>query len=47
MPAVRTIVRDAARTNYKLSSIVLGITRSLPFQNRRTARAAPLVATVH
>jgi hypothetical protein len=41
MPAVRAIVRDAARTNYKLSSIVLGITRSLPFQNRRTAQAPP------
>jgi hypothetical protein len=34
MPAVRTIVRDAARDNYRFSSIVLGIVRSVPFQMR-------------
>jgi len=32
MPAVRTVVRDATPTNYRLSSIVLGIVRSVPFQ---------------
>jgi hypothetical protein len=37
MPAVRAIVRDAEKSNYKLSAIILGITKSLPFQNRRTA----------
>ncbi|MNC85396.1 hypothetical protein D3C83_09920 [compost metagenome] len=37
MPAVRTIVRDARRENYRLSSIVLGIVRSLPFQKRIAA----------
>jgi hypothetical protein len=37
MPAVRAIVREAERNNYKLSAIVLAITKSLPFQNRRTA----------
>jgi hypothetical protein len=37
MPAVRTIVHDAARGNYKLSAVILGITKSLPFQMRRTA----------
>jgi hypothetical protein len=36
MPQVRRIVRDAAKDNYKFSSIVLGITRSTPF---RTATA--------
>jgi hypothetical protein len=39
MPAVRKIVRDAARSNYKLSAVIQGITRSLPFQMRRTAPA--------
>src|SRR5207245_1601668 len=32
MPAVRKIVRDATATNYRWSSLVLGIVRSLPFQ---------------
>jgi mono/diheme cytochrome c family protein len=32
MPAVRRIVREAARDNYRFSSIVLGIVRSAPFQ---------------
>jgi hypothetical protein len=34
MPAVRAIVRDARRDNYRFSSIVLGIVRSAPFQMR-------------
>ena len=34
MPAVRAIVRDARRDNYRFSSIVLGIVRSVPFQMR-------------
>jgi Protein of unknown function (DUF1585)/Protein of unknown function (DUF1588) len=34
MPAVRSIVRDAAKTNYRFSSLVLGIARSQPFQMR-------------
>jgi hypothetical protein len=33
-PAVRTIVRDARRDDYRLSSLVLGIVRSVPFQMR-------------
>jgi hypothetical protein len=37
MPAVRTIVRDARRDNYRFSSIVLGIVRSAPFQMRSVA----------
>jgi mono/diheme cytochrome c family protein len=32
MPAVRKIVRDARATNYRFSSIVLGVARSVPFQ---------------
>ncbi|MBM3820706.1 MAG: DUF1592 domain-containing protein [Acidimicrobiia bacterium] len=36
MPTVRAIVRDAARDNYRFSSIVLGIVKSAPF---RTAKA--------
>jgi hypothetical protein len=45
MPLVRSIVRDAARDNYRFSSIVLGIVRSAPFQmntkeDRQTTRAA-------
>jgi len=32
MPAVRAIVRDAAHNDYRLSSIVLGIVKSTPFQ---------------
>ena len=35
MPAVRKITRDAARQNYRASSVVLGIVNSLPFQMRR------------
>ncbi len=34
MPAVRTIVRDAARNNYRFSAIVMGIVRSTPFRMR-------------
>jgi mono/diheme cytochrome c family protein len=33
-PAVRTIVRDARRDDYRFSSLVLGIVRSVPFQMR-------------
>jgi mono/diheme cytochrome c family protein len=36
MPSVRAIVRDAARTNYRFSSIVMGIVNSTPFQKRVT-----------
>lgn len=35
MPAVRAIVRDAAPGNYRWSSLILGIVRSVPFQMRR------------
>jgi hypothetical protein len=34
MPAIRAITRDAGRTDYRFSSIVLGIVNSQPFQMR-------------
>ena len=37
MPAVRQIVRDAARDNYRFSSIVMGIVNSMPFRMRKTS----------
>jgi len=48
MPTVRGIVRDASRTNYRWSAIVLGIVRSVPFQMRSTplsASASPGIRT--
>ena len=33
-PAVRKIVRDSAANDYKFSSLVLGVTKSAPFQMR-------------
>jgi mono/diheme cytochrome c family protein len=35
MPVVRAIVRDAARNDYRFSSIVLGVVNSTPFQMRK------------
>jgi mono/diheme cytochrome c family protein len=37
MPAVRRIVGDASRSGYRLSSLVLGIASSAPFQMRAAA----------
>jgi hypothetical protein len=37
MPAIRAIVRAAARDNYRFSSIVMGIVKSAPFQMRKAA----------
>ena len=39
LPAIRTIVRDAAQRNYALSSVIRGIAKSVPFQMRRSADA--------
>jgi Protein of unknown function (DUF1592)/Protein of unknown function (DUF1588)/Protein of unknown function (DUF1587)/Protein of unknown function (DUF1585)/Protein of unknown function (DUF1595)/Cytochrome C oxidase, cbb3-type, subunit III len=36
MPSVRAIVRGTAQTNYRFSSIVMGIVNSTPFQKRVT-----------
>jgi hypothetical protein len=38
MPAVRSIVRGAARNNYRFSAIVMGIVRSVPFQMRMASQ---------
>ncbi len=48
LPAIRRIVREAAPSRYKLSSLILGITKSTPFQMRRSAdgRQRPRVAAV-
>ena len=35
-PAIRAIVREAAAGDYRWSSLILGIARSLPFQMRRS-----------
>jgi hypothetical protein len=35
MPYVRAILKEAARTDYRFSSLVLGIVKSVPFQMRR------------
>lgn len=36
-PAIRKIVRDAAASDYRFSSVILGIVQSVPFQYRQTA----------
>ena len=49
MPSIRKIVRDAAKDNYKFSSIVLGIVKSPNFQTQRVPEASKTtdkVATV-
>jgi hypothetical protein len=35
MPAVRKILRDAKAADFRWSSIILGVVRSVPFQMRR------------
>jgi len=46
MPAVRRVVREAARTDYRFDDIVLGIVRSIQFQQkaRFSTSQAPTVA---
>jgi hypothetical protein len=34
MPAVRAIVREAKKDNYRFSSLILGVVKSTPFQMR-------------
>jgi hypothetical protein len=43
MPSVRKVVRDAAKEDYRFSSLVLGIAKSDPFQKRKVP-AAPVAA---
>jgi hypothetical protein len=41
MPVVRRIVKKSAQNDYKLSSIVMGIVESAPFQMRTKLEAGP------
>jgi hypothetical protein len=43
---VRSILRNAAKDDYRLSSIVLGIVDSLPFQMRTKSGASNALSTV-
>ena len=49
MPVVRSVLKGAARDNYAMHSIVLGIVQSAPFQMRtklgNTVTAVPAVQT--
>jgi mono/diheme cytochrome c family protein len=45
MPTVRQIVRDAARDNYRFSSLVMGVVKSAPFQMRKVPEAQPVSTT--
>ncbi|HET9215948.1 MAG TPA: DUF1592 domain-containing protein, partial [Terriglobia bacterium] len=38
MPAIRKIIRDSAKTDFRLSSLVLGVVKSEPFQMRTKDR---------
>ncbi len=40
MPVVRNIDRDAAKNNYRMSQVVLGIVKSMPFQMRKAEEPA-------
>jgi mono/diheme cytochrome c family protein len=40
MPTIRKIVHDAAKDNYRFSSIVVGIAKSSPFQMRRIEKVS-------
>ena len=40
MSVVRAIDRDAAKSNYKMSNVILGIVKSLPFQMRKAEEPA-------
>jgi hypothetical protein len=40
MPAVRAVARESARRDYRLSSLIVGIVNSLPFQMRSIAPSA-------
>jgi hypothetical protein len=44
-PAVRQLVRDVARNDYRWSALVLGIVQSAPFQMRRAGEVPPAQAT--
>ena len=39
MPVVREIVRDAGRQDYRFSTLLMGIVRSVPFQMRKSGKS--------
>ncbi|HSP68344.1 MAG TPA: DUF1592 domain-containing protein [Bryobacteraceae bacterium] len=41
MPALRGVVREAAQNNYRMSSVILGVIRSVPFQMRTSYSKEP------
>ncbi|MEI9811752.1 MAG: DUF1592 domain-containing protein [Acidobacteriota bacterium] len=41
MPAVRKIVHDAAKTNYKIDTLIAGVIDSVPFQMRMSSAKGP------
>jgi hypothetical protein len=46
MPVVRSVLRGAAKDNYRLQSIILGIVESMPFQNRMKLTDPGAVKTI-
>ena len=44
MPAIRAVIRDAAKNEYKLSSFVLGVANSAAFRMAKAAEPRPLDA---
>ncbi len=46
MPAVRAIVHDAQRNDYRFSSLILGVVKSVPFQMRRSEDGGERAANV-
>jgi mono/diheme cytochrome c family protein len=44
MPVVRSVIKGAARDNYRLSSVILGIVQSSPFQMRTKLTTEPNAA---
>ena len=38
-PTVRAIARQAARDNYRMSSLIIAIVKSTPFQMRRASES--------
>ena len=45
-PAIRKILRDAAKDDYRFSSLILGIVQSVPFQMRRAEMSEAATAKI-
>jgi len=46
MPVVRSVLRDSAKDNYRMQSIILAIVQSMPFQNRMKLTEPSAVKTI-